>query len=535
MSAEARSRWVQQLPFETLDSAAFLAQYRPLLAVAEEKGDHLTRWRLRYHYFQQRRKLQLPEAATFALLTELEATALEHGLDVEHAVAQHYRTFEYHNAGKTAHEQHYVAILDGFARLEALGFERFADYNVARLLYHSGRFMYELEDFEKALEFFFVAERFLQPGDRGMQTSFLVLNHIQSIYQRQQAYNKGIEYAQKILALAQNSSSDTPEHQRWHREWQGIAYIDIAAMLVGQGKFAEGEPFADKGYALVKADDASGFQTEFDALLVLVPTKLELGKMEQAAGLLQRLAEIHRAVGGQDYFYFKNIRLFEAFAQYHEMKGDYAAAVRYANLARPLQDSLNRRNDARTLEKIQQRMAAEKHAAQLQLVEGEKQFQQLLRNAAILIMLLVGALAIGNYNRLQYKRRQALLELEAANRELAHFTQSLREKAELAENLRAEIERLSKSGERSEYLEQLTRSTILTEADWTEFRSIFEKVHPEFIAGQRAQYPDLTQAELRYLVLEQLQLSTHEMANMLGVSDGTIRQTRMRMKRKTGV
>ncbi len=534
LSPAERYRFIHDFPLLELDSAAFLNMYAAMYAVATEKKDHLANWVLRFYYFQQRRRLRLSEQETFRLLAELEEMAKKHDFEVEQMVVHHFVFFEGYDRKKIPPEQFYVAILKEFGEMEELGFDKFKDYNIARILYHSGRHMYELEDFEKALQYLSVAERFIQPDAKGLQTTFLVLNYIQSIYQQQKAYDKGIEYAKKILAIAEAAPSDNPEHQRWYREWRGIAYVDIASMLVGQGKFAEGESFADKGYEQVKADDESGFQTEFEALLVLVPTKLELGKTDEAAILLKRLEEIHSAVGNRDYFYFKNIRFFEAYAKYHEMKGDYAAAVRYANFAKPLQDSLDRRNDARRLEKIQQRIAAEKYTEQLKLVESEKQLQTMLRNAAIVIMLLMGGLAYGNYKRLQHKRKQAAAELEAARGELETFTQSLREKSELAENLRLELDKLSRSGERSEYLEKLTRSTILTDDDWSQFRSIFEKVHPNFIETQRTQYPDLTQAELRYLVLEKLQLTTHEMANMLGVSDGTIRQTKMRMKKKIG-
>jgi hypothetical protein len=308
--------------------------------------------------------------------------------------------------------------------------------------------------------------------------------------------------------------------------------LNLANMLVKQGKFAEGEVFASQGYASLKATGEEDPQAEFDALLILVPTKLELHKLDEAASLLCRMDQIHKTVGSKEYYYFKNIRFFEAYAKYHELQGDLSAAYRYANLAKPLQDSLRRRNDAHKLEKIQQQLEAQKFTDKIRMIENEKQLQTMLRNALLVILVLVLALAYGNFHRMRYLRRQSLKELQAAKNELENFTQHLREKSELAENLRSEIERLSNSGERSEYLEKLTRSTILTDDDWAQFRNLFEKVHPDFIAEQKNLYPGLTQAELRYLVLEKLQLSTHEMASMLGVSDGTIRQTRMRLKRK---
>lgn len=527
-----RYRFVHDLHLESLDSATFLAMYHPILDIAEAKKDKRTSWLLHFNYFLQRKILKLTLESTFGLLTELETTAKSNGFEVEQIVAHHYAVFEKYNAKQLPHVQAYVAILHEFERMKELGLEKFSDYNIARILLHSGSFMYQLEDFGKALDYLLAAEPFLEQNERGLQTCFLVLNHIQSIYQQQKEYPKGIEYAKKILNLAQRFQTGTLETRKMCGEWEGIASIDIASMLVGQQRFAESEPYADKGYKLVKASNKSGYQTEYEALQVLAPTKLELGKLEEAANLLQRMNKIYQEVGKEDYFYFKNIRFFEAYAKYYERKGDYAAAMHYTNLAKPLKDSLDRRNDARKLEQIKQRLDAEKYTEKLHLVESEKQLQMLLRNAALVIMLLVGALAFGNYHRLQYKRRQALKELEAAQNELATFTQNLREKSELAENLRLENERLANAGERSEYLEKLSRSTILTEEDWAQFRNVFEKVHPEFISLLKEKYPDLTPAETRLLVLEKLDLNLQEMANMLGVSKNTIHQTRYRLKKK---
>jgi hypothetical protein len=534
MSPSERFRFLHEFGQVEMDSASFADKYRIFSAVCEAKKDRLGGWVLDYYRFQQRRILKPTKEETLRSLEDLVASAKQNGFETEALVAQHYLVFEQYGAKEIQHEVLYAAILKEFDQMEELGFERFKDYDLARLLKHDGMILYDLEDFEKALAFLLVAERYIQAEGNGAQTAYLVLNHIQSIYQQQKDYAKGIEYAKKILELVEAATAENPTQEHWFKEWAGMAKVDIAAMLVGQQKFAEGETYADQGYVLVKALDNDGLQSEYEALQVLVPTKLELGKIGEATQLLQRMKLIYETIGKNDYLYFKNIKYFENFARYYEMKGDFATAMQYTNLAKPLKDSLERRNDARKLEKITQRIEAEKYMARLQLVESEKQFQKLLRNAAIVILLLVSGLAYGNYHRLQFKRRQALKELEAAKGELATFTQHLKEKSELAENLRSEMDRLSKSGERSEYLEKLTNSTILTDEDWTQFRNIFEKVHPNFIAEQKTAYPDLTQAELRYLVLEKLQLTTHEMANMLGVSDGTVRQTRMRMKRKIG-
>lgn len=534
MLSAGRDRFIHDAHLENLDSASFLAIYKPFLEIAEEKKDERARWLLRFNYFQQRRRLKLSEAANLGLLSELEQDAKQQGLKVEETVAHHFAIFERYNAKQLPQEQLYVEILQEFERMEELGFEKFRDFDIARMLFHSGWFMYDLDDFEKALQCLTVAEHFVEPTVQGHQTYTLVLNHIQTIYQKQKNYDKGIEYAQKVLQFSQHLQTADTAVLNQCQLWQGIASIDIASMLVEQGKFAEGETYANEGYKLVRADVTRDVGAEYDALQVLISTKLELGKLQEAATLLHRVDEINQCCEQRlPSNHFRHIRFYQSYARYFEIKGDSTAAYRYASLAAPLKDSLDRRNDARKLEKIKQRLDAEKYTSKLKLVESEKQLQTWLRNGAIFTLLLVGALALVNFRRLRHKRQLAILELETAKKDLELFTSSLREKSELAENLRLENEKLARSGERSEYLEKLTRSTILTEEDWAQFRSVFEKVHPDFLSELKSQYPDLTPAETRLLVLEKLDLNLQEMANMLGVSKNTIHQTRYRLRRKT--
>ncbi len=538
MSGEERLRFVESINWPTLDTATFLGKYRPMLAIAVEQKDAKTEWLLRFKHFRSRDAFGLSEAQKQAEAGDLLARARAAKLREETVVAEHYTFFQRFNDHKASVEQTYLAVLNEVGQIEEVGFERFRRFDLPRMLYHDGRFLLQLDDFDKALHVLLAAEQCLVDSQNDLQTTVFVLNHIQSAYQSQKDWAKGIEYARKILDKVNGSQSTDANSDKFCHQWRGIASIDIAQMLVGEGRFEEGEQFADEGYRLLRVADCSdavAVKAEFDMLQPLIATKLELGKLAEAGSLLGRARLLADSlVGKWEPDHFLRLRLMELSSQFSEKKGDFAAAVRWASLARPLRDSLDRRNDARKLEKIKQRLDAEKYAEQIRLVEGEKQMQTWLRNLALLILVLTVWVAWANFRRVQAKRRLALAELEAARRELADFAQNFKVKSELAENLRLEMEKLSGKGERSQYLEQLTNSVILTEEDWSRFKSVFEKVHPDFIAEQRGEHPDLTAAEVRYLVLEKLGLSTHEMANMLGVSDGTIRQTRLRLRRKIG-
>lgn len=534
LSPADRHRYILNLPLEKMDSAALAAMFLSLQKIARDKRDTKSEYLLRYSKFLQRKTLKIPQDKILAELIHLQEFAKKNGLGVEQTVARIYLVFEEWDQKKIPFEQTYVQVLQCCSDMEEYGFDAFRDYRPDYLLRYLGRFFYDLEDDEQALRYLKLAEQHIHLSEANTRSNLLILNTIQTIYQKQKNYEPAIEYAQKILDFARKQPSDKPETLELKNIWTGIATVDMASMLVEQQKFAEGGVLADRGYQMIlRQTGEEALQAEYDVLQVLIPVKLGLKKLDEAQKLLRRTEELNKTLDcNPKAGPFKHIRFYQNYAKYYEMRANPAEALRYFNLSKNLADSLELKNNHRRFDKIRQRQDAERYAVQLQLVENERKFQVLLRNAALLILLLVAVLAWVNFKRLQVNRRLALAELEAARQDLAIFTRVFREKSELAESLSREIDEVSGKNERSRQLQALLQSTILTDEDWIRFRVLFEKVFPGFIREQKSLYPELTQAELRYLVLEKLQLSTHEMARMLGVSDGSVRQTRSRLRKK---
>ncbi|MBL7796688.1 MAG: hypothetical protein JNJ90_09315 [Saprospiraceae bacterium] len=525
-----RPRVLLQSNLRNLDSVAFISCYRQFIAAAKEKNDLKSGWVLDFLRFKNRRTLNFSQEQTFSLLADLEKKAMGEDWPVEVIVARHYAQFERFNEKKITLEPLYAHLLNEFSQMQELGFERFQDYDISDLMYHSGEFMFHLEDYDNALQFLLVGEHYMTSGKTRYHTLVLTLNHIQAIYQQQKDYTRGIEYAQKILRITDSIRLSNSESAEFCRFWKCLATIDVASMLILQRKFAEGEKFADQGYALMTAVQNGSVQEpylegEYNALMPLISIKLELKKIADAEVLLRRADSIWAKIGYKEYNYFKQIKLWEAHAQIAEIRGDYAASMRYTRLAKPLQDSLARQTDSRKLDKIKQRVESKKYAEKIRLIEHEKLVQTRLLYAALLGLLGLAFTAYWNYRRLQIKRGLAVAKLEA-------YLQEVLEKTAQGTVRAQENGDVPNPGERSRYLQELLQSTILTEQDWVQFRALFEKVYPNFMEEQKTLYADLTQAELRYLVMEKLQLNTQEMARMLGVSDGTIRQTRFRLRKK---
>jgi hypothetical protein len=542
MSPAQRYRFVHDYPYWRIkngrEQSTLLGR---MLAAAEAKKDRRSVLAVKYYIgkISGNQGFEMPGGkTTVQLFSEIADEARAKNYEVEEVVARHYLTGNLYESGKLTVQQQYVEVQKTFGRLEEIGFGKFKDYEVQAILFNLAWFMWQLEDYENAYRYLSQAERFVQPNELGSYFYTQIMSYLQTYWKQKKDFAKSIEYTQKILQFHGDFQFEDPENQWRSQFWRGFANIEMAALLIEQGNIAESERFADEGYKLSKvAEPASNvvpFQAEYDALMVLIPAKLKLGKMDEAGELLQRADFIQKKLeplGQLDYF--KPLKLYRHFSTYRETRGDPAGALRYAHLAQALQDSLDRRNDARKLAQAQLRHEAEKFAEKLKMVENEKHLQQWLRNAVLVILLLVVVIAFGNFHRLQYLHRQKEAELAAAKENLAALTLGFRHKSELVENLRLENEKLAVTGQHSEYFEQLVNATILTDDDWQNFRAVFEKVYPGFIARQKEQFPDLTPAETRLLVLEKLGLGTAEMANMLGVNRNTINQTRRRLRLKT--
>lgn len=533
MAAQERRSYLHQLPYFEMDSLALRKTFDILLPAALDLKDARSAFVLEFHRFLERGKLRIPEKELLPLLAGMEKQADDQGWKVERLVSHHYYSFQAYTTHQLPHEKMYLEVIKTFEGMEELGFDQFRDYGAEQILYHLSRFMWDLEDYEKAFQYLQVAERYIQPTAAGEYHLAVILNMLQTYYQQKKDYSSAIAYARRIIDVHKTLRAEDPDNRWNYHFWQGLASLDIAAMYLEQGELGLAEQYAASGYGLSKVAetdrDYASWYAEFDALQVLLSIKLKTGKLEEADALIARAEEIKKVLdAAPDLTPFRYLKFYKHCAQYHELRGEYVVAMDFTRLVQTIQDSLNRRNDARKFEQIKRRHEAEKYLTQIQLVENEKRLNQWLLAASLVILLLLIVVVYLNYRRLLARREEA----EAAQNDLAVFAQDLREKSEMVEKLRQELDKLAHRNEHSEYLEQLTSNAILTDEDWQRFRALFEKVHPQFLNEQKIAHPELTTGELRLLALEKLSLTDFEIANLLGISAKTVHQTRWRMRKK---
>jgi hypothetical protein len=119
-------------------------------------------------------------------------------------------------------------------------------------------------------------------------------------------------------------------------------------------------------------------------------------------------------------------------------------------------------------------------------------------------------------NRQLLKRNKekelAQQQLQFAEQELINYTQQLKEKTEVLDQLRNEISAENTNSERTDNINRLLDATILTEDDWKKFRQLFEKVYPGFFIHLKERIPDLSATDTRLLALIKLKLPSKDMA-----------------------
>jgi len=76
---------------------------------------------------------------------------------------------------------------------------------------------------------------------------------------------------------------------------------------------------------------------------------------------------------------------------------------------------------------------------------------------------------------------------------------------------------------------------IASRDDWKTFETNFERAHEEFIKKLKAGYPKLTPGDLRLCAYLRMNLSSKEIAPLLGISVRGLENHRYRLRKKMGL
>jgi DNA-binding CsgD family transcriptional regulator len=253
--------------------------------------------------------------------------------------------------------------------------------------------------------------------------------------------------------------------------------------------------------------------------------------LNKALQIALTLKEPYRAMEIHEHMY-------DCFMSGNDMKN----ALKHNGLMRNIRDSLKVLDNAKQISDLQLKYETAKKDKEITLLHDKEQLQILQRNGIIVIFILLVAIAVLIYIK-ERKGKDLLMSeklllnegLKNAELELLYFTDNLKQKNEIIEEFKVEIEHLHSqhlAAADTENLENLVKAHIMTDESWDGFKKLFAKVHISFFNTLKQNHPYLTQTDTRMLSLIKLQLSNYEMSNMLGITIEGIKKSKQRLRKK---
>lgn len=401
----------------------------------------------------------------------------------------------------------------------------YANYqHASRYLYDLGYIYCDFGNYEKAKQY--LTEAIKYPYTNSLY-AIRTLNTIGLAYRELKQFDSAVMYFNMGLDTAK-AVQNVP--------WIGIISGNLGSVHYLLEQYEEAIPLLKIDYALsMESREWASAANTICMLADLDLDKRQLNdaavKLDEARDVISRQPDVRPFV----YYALQRARLFKYLKRYD-------SAFSYLDTARRVAYKLNQRRDALVFSQAEQKVAIELHLSEIKLLESEKSKSLLLRNFIIVVILLVLVIAAQLIFRQQLKQKKDKELLKNAVTQLNYYIDSVREKNQLIDQFKQEIDHLNSLPEQYTMLQEkeeiagkLRQYSILTEGDWNEFRNLFEKVQIGFFDKLKQRFPDLTPSEQRLLALMKLKLSKREMAGMLGIAPDSIKKTRQRIRKKINV
>ena len=314
--------------------------------------------------------------------------------------------------------------------------------------------------------------------------------------------------------------------------WKAIAGGNLGHNYYMAGQFKEAIPLLEQD---VKVSEAAGVYGEaLSATIDLGNIQLTMGNLEAAGEQFRKAQAFQKLSSNDDKLHYTHL-LFEALSKWNAAMGNDKLTSLYIDSTKIAREAHTANFNSLKLMRAQQKINEQQNL----LLDQKKQKEIQQRNLVILIVLLLLAAGIVFYffRRKYFLKEQKIKELalqnsnqalQLAQTKLNNLTNRIRENNSLIEKLKE-----SKDAEVNQgFIKQLKTSSILTDDDWREYRSLFMEVYPHFILSFQNECPDLTSSEIRCLCLEKLNLSNKEMGSILGVSTSSVIVTKHRIRKK---
>lgn len=353
-------------------------------------------------------------------------------------------------------------------------------------------------------------------------------NTIALAYQRQQQYDSAFVYYQKGLDIEKKVNMPV---------WVGIISGNIGQIHFAKEKYDTALPLFELDYK--NSLEVGEYDNAANSLQWAARTNLKLGHKELALEQIRNAFKTWHKTPRLSY----GVNLYRTASEIFTSLGLKDSVIYYSNYYNKLNDSLEKSIYQSSISISKLRLNDEQNKFSLMNLEREKQEQIRQRNyiiftivlAAVFVLLfLLRKFQISNFQKELALKEKTLIEQDmvTAKKQLNMFTSNLIQKTNLIEKLEHQLKTKTITADDQLIISELSQQTLLTDDDWDNFKEMFEKAFPLFFIRLKNTAIDITMAEQRMAALTRLQLTTKQMASILGISVDSVHKTRQRLRRR---
>ncbi len=308
------------------------------------------------------------------------------------------------------------------------------------------------------------------------------------------------------------------------------ALTNYANLLALQERPADALPYYRQ--ALTLHQNAGDKRQEALALNNMADSYCQLRQFQEALSVYRQSIDIAQQHQFPDVLVFN----YQGMATVYETMGDMASALTFYKKFHYLRDSTITAATQLKIGELEVKFGSQQKELALQKSQAElaAAHRSLEKGIAVLVIVfLIGGLGVWRWwSQIQRSKQELYINGE----HLRNVTRMLLEKNTLLSALEAQnvqdrhpeatIEMATETEE------NLYNKRILTDADWADFKIYFENAHPGYLLRLRKVWPALSEAEERLFLFIKLNLTSKEIAAMLGISTASVKKTRHRLRKR---
>jgi tetratricopeptide (TPR) repeat protein len=231
----------------------------------------------------------------------------------------------------------------------------------------------------------------------------------------------------------------------------------------------------------------------------------------------------------------------------YKSHGEYEEALDVYEQFTDIKDSIMNAEKATEFAKLEARYKLSEKELEIQTLDREKKELELNEEVSRLKLFgLIGVFVtlylVGFfYFRIQrIKLRQQQMKNSILQNEVTSVAKQMAVKNRAMENLKEELTKSPKHSIQENNTQFLSLFKLIDtnskgEEDWNEFVSRFNTLHPTFFARLQKEHPELSNTELRLAALIKLRMTAKEIAEVINITPGSVKQARYRLKKKLGL